>query len=55
MNSQKEQSDKLAEPKRPYQRPQLQIYGDLGTITRGLGNMGNYDNPLRPNEGKTGF
>ena len=38
MNSQGQQSDKLAEPKRPYQRPQLQIYGDLGTITRGGGN-----------------
>ena len=31
------------EPKRPYHRPKLEVYGDLGSITGAVGGKGNLD------------
>ena len=31
--------------KKPYQQPQLQVYGDLRQITKNMGNKTLHDNP----------
>jgi len=33
--------------KKPYQQPQLQVYGDLRQITQNMGNKAKHDNPSK--------
>lgn len=33
--------------KKPYHRPRLVVYGDLGKLTQALGFMGKADNPTK--------
>jgi hypothetical protein len=33
--------------KKPYQQPQLQVYGDLRQITQNMGNKTTHDNPAK--------
>jgi hypothetical protein len=41
-------------PKRPYHRPRLLVYGDLRTLTQGVGNNKNDDNGKKAMGGNNG-
>jgi hypothetical protein len=39
--------------KKPYHKPQLEIYGDIESITQHVGTTGNPDSPATPGKNKS--